>query len=212
VQATLLEVIRARIAEDAQELQRCETLLAEGKVAAARAALAAARTGQEETREALRPIANLAGPHRWVIGDLAVVRARIVRTLPVPMKLDVSDLEDPRDRALFGTLHGIGQLVAGALGFQWLEAEVLEVRGAGSRYASRTRMGRQHPGQKRDDLAGGRKVELESSAPDTGVGRLQEGREYWLALTPRNAHKALPKEAGTGDHTMIVLAIPVKER
>ena len=65
--------------------------------------------------------------------------------------------------------------------------------------------------RKRDRLLNGVTIELENS-PDRDVGKLVPGKEYWLAITPPNAHKALPREAGTGDHTTIVFAVPVNPR
>jgi hypothetical protein len=47
---------------------------------------------------------------------------------------------------------------------------------------------------------------------DTGVEKLTVGRDYWLAITPPNAFKAIPREYGTGEHTVIVFAIPARER
>ena len=92
-----------------------------------------------------------------------------------------------------------------------VDAEILEVDTVGKRYAARTVRGKQFPSEKRRDLRQGGMIELEHDPPDTGVGQMDEGRNYWIAITPPIASKAIPRAIGALGRTRIVFALPTEQ-
>jgi hypothetical protein len=220
VEATLIELVRARLAEAAQDIGRAESLLDKGNVVDARRALQAARQSQEDARVGLRAIETL--PTRLqgylsVTRDLSIVKVRAVDARPsfpveVPEELraDLRAAGKEQDaQAFVGMVRLLGDVFAPEYRlFQDIDAEILEAHTVGKRYASQTVRGRQFPAQKRADLPAGGTIELHSSPPTTGVGTLQEGQDYWVAITPPIAAKAIPREIGALGRTWIVFAMP----
>lgn len=201
VPMTLAELIRSHVADADAAVALAQNLAAEGRVAESRAALDAARRRQAEARNGLRSIVGLFREwNYWRVGDLSIVEARIARALPI------HDVPPGT-----GAFHVVGELAMKASGRQRLEAEILEARTVGKRYDNRTEMGKRYPSQRRDDVIRGGTIVIENSRFETGE-KLEPGRAYRLALTPPNAYKAIPRDAGKGEHTQVVFALPIAEK
>lgn len=211
--AKLIELIARELATAEERATLAERALAEDKAEEARAALEGIRRSQEQAQQGLRWIRKLSGKELMegrlsVIEDLSLIKARIARALP-EFELPVDP--DPAH----GVFGRVSERLRDGLFAQYIEAEVLEPNTVGSRFASGTEMGRRAPSEKRHDLEPGRTIELhlwERRNDFPGLEGLEEGRQYWLAITPPLALKAIPRMAGTMGRTWIAFAMPATDR
>jgi hypothetical protein len=214
VQAALIDLVRAKLASAGGEVARAGNLLDEGEAVEARAALRSARRLQEEARDGLRIIEDLPSRLRIYLSspeDLSVIKVRILNARPsIPYPSFPQAPDDPRWRSYESVLRGAYRLL-GAERYKIVGAEVLEVRTVGKRYAGRTLRGKQFPSRLREDLRRGDAMELNNDAPETGVEPLEEGRAYWIAITPPIASKGIPRAIGSFGRNRIVFAIPAED-
>jgi len=220
VQAKLIQLVEDKLAEAEKESVKVNSLLNNGETVKARATLQAARQRLEEARDGHRLIENLSSRLRVFLSnseDLSVLKVRILSTrtrIPHPSQLAEETAphlkDDPRWRRI--------EVIAGSVyrlfhvdRIKNVDAEILEVDTVGKRYAARTVRGKQFPSEKRRDLRQGGMIELEHDPPDTGVGQMDEGRNYWIAITPPIASKAIPRAIGALGRTRIVFAMPTEQ-
>lgn len=190
LQATLIGLVRGRLAEAEEEMARTQSLLAEGKSVEARDALHATRERVKDAQEALRLIVNLGlrlRTHEACPEDLSIIRARITDARPkFPVEPDKA-----LGLALLSALRLTRQFFR-MDEFQAIDAEILEVHTVGKRYPTGTDSGRKFPSKKREDLFVGALLELNNWPFEEDTGQLEKGLEYWLAVTPPIVLKSIP--------------------
>ncbi|MEW6745210.1 MAG: hypothetical protein AB1486_20855 [Planctomycetota bacterium] len=218
----VIELIEQEFARAEEHTSRAEMLLTDGKTDEARAAIHASLRSQEELQQGVQWIQRLTGEelmklHLSVIEDLSLVKVRVVHARPeFDLDPDLSEIPDPADREAARSIERLNELAARELFgvdpfAQYIEAQIVETHTRGSRYAFGTDMGRQFHFEKRHDVDAGRTIELhlwEDKNTFPGIRGLEEGQEYWLALTPPLALKFFPRRSGQSGRTWITFVMP----
>ncbi len=223
VGARILELIDCEAETAAKHLERAvETLLADSSALDdARPALEAAKRSEGEVRLAIRWFERLMREdRRSSIDELSLVRAKVVSAHPsfdLEGKSPLDEIEDPVERALIRGMHRLTDLAlrADEVYAQEIEALIVEAPAVGNRYAFATSRWREFPTEKRRDLDAGQTVELhlwEQWRFFPGVRGLEEGAEYWLAVTPPLALKGIPRRVGESGRTWVVFALRASDR
>jgi hypothetical protein len=209
------------IASAAASLDSVEPLIEAGSREPATAALARARRIDDALEQGLLWMRKLRGEpsmreHLCVVEDLSLVRVRVTRVRPeFEVGPDAAGGEDRRARLLIPLLQWAGGIVMRHVFDmdvldQVVECRILEAPTAGSRYAVGTEMGKRHPLEERGDVQLGKTVEVHlwiDRNSDPTLEGLEEGEEYWLALTPPLALKPIPRKSGNDGRTWVAFAM-----